>query len=93
VLAGALILLQLVVLAILCWFTWRSAVFSFNREEVSMGIVEIPLWPHRTLVALGLTGLWWQSLMSALELVLAGRHPYAVDVMAEVESAIERQSL
>jgi TRAP-type mannitol/chloroaromatic compound transport system permease small subunit len=92
-LGGLLLLLQLVVLAILCWFTWRSAVFSFTRQEVSIGMVEILLWPHRTLVAFGLTLLWWQALMSGFELLLHGKHPYVVDIRAEVEGAIGRQAL
>lgn len=92
-LAGLLLLLQLGVLGILSWFSWRSAVFSFTREEVSIGLVEIPLWPHRALVALGLTFLWWQALMTAIELLLHGKHPYVLDLRAEVESAIGRQAL
>ena len=93
VLAGVLILLQLVVLGILGWFTWQSTLFSFAREEVSMGMVEIPLWPHRALVSLGLTLTWWQSLMSGIELVLNGCHPYALNAITELEGAIERQTL
>jgi TRAP-type transport system small permease protein len=92
VLGGLLLLLQSVVLAVLCWFTWGSAVFSFNREEVSIGLVEIPLWPHRALVALGLTLLWWQGLVSGIELLLHGKHPYELDLKAEVEGAIGRQA-
>lgn len=92
VLGGLLLLVQLPILAVLCWFTWRSAVFSFQRQEVSMGVVEIVLWPHRAMVAAGLTLLWWQSLMSAIELLLEGKHPYMVDIRSEVEAAIGRQA-
>ena len=92
-LAGVLLLLQLGVLGVLCWFTWRSAIFSYSREEVSMGMVEIPLWPHRGLVSLGLSALWLQSLMSGIDLIIQKQHPYATDVIAEVEGAIQRQTL
>lgn len=92
-LGGVLLLLQLVVLTVLCWFCWGSAVFSFNRQEVSIGLVEIPLWPHRVLVAFGLTLLCWQTLMSGIELLLHGKHPYEVDLKAEVEGAIGRQAV
>ncbi len=91
--AGALLVIQIAVLGILCVFAWRSAAFSWHRDEVSMGMVEIALWPHRVLVAGGLTLLCWQSVMSAIEFVLAGRHPYAQDLAQEVESAIGRQTL
>jgi len=92
IVGGLMLLLQLVVLAILCWFGWGSALFSYHRQEVSIGLVEIPLWPHRTLVALGLTLLWWQTVVSAIELVLEGKHPYELDLQAEVEGAIGRQA-
>jgi TRAP-type mannitol/chloroaromatic compound transport system permease small subunit len=92
VLGGVLLLLQLALLAILAWFSWRSALFSLHRQEVSIGLAEIPLWPHRTLVALGLTLLWWQTVMSGIELVLHGKHPYELDLKAEVEGAIGRQA-
>lgn len=92
-LGGVLLLLQLAVMAVLCWFCWRSAVFSYQRQEVSIGLVEIPLWPHRVLVAFGLTLLWWQSFVSGIELLLHGKHPYEVDLKAEVEGAIGRQAV
>ena len=91
-LGGVLLLLQLALLAILAWFSWRSALFSFHRQEVSIGLVEIPLWPHRALVALGLTLLCWQAFVSGIELVLHGKHPYELDLKAEVEGAIGRQA-
>ncbi len=93
VLAGLLLLLQLVVIGILCWFAWRSAIFSYHRQEVSMGMVEIPLWGHRALIAFGLTLFWWQSLMAGVEFLLQHKHPYAMDLLADVTVAIDRQTL
>lgn len=80
--------IQLAIIGILCWVTWRSAVFSFNRDEVSIGLVQIPLWPSRTMVAAGLSALLLQSVASAIEYALAGKHPYAVDLATEIKSEV-----
>ncbi|NBS65851.1 MAG: TRAP transporter small permease [Betaproteobacteria bacterium] len=79
---------QLAVLGILCWTSWRSSIYSFNRDEVSFGIVQIPLWPSRAMVSLGLTLLIIQSITAALEYALVGRHPYQVDIETELKGEI-----
>ena len=86
--AWMLMLVQLVIIGILCWVTWRSAIFSFNRDEVSIGMVQIPLWPSRVMVAAGLCMLLVQSLASAVEFALLGKHPYAVDLATEIRAEI-----
>ena len=79
---------QLAVLGILCWTSWRSSIYSFNRDEVSFGIVQIPLWPSRAMVSLGLTLLIIQSITAAPEYALVGRHPYQVDIETELKGEI-----
>jgi len=86
--AWALLALQLAVIAMLAWFTWRSAIYSFTREEVAIGMVEIPLWPSRTLVALGFSILVIQTIMLALEFAIKGEHPYAVDLETEIRDEL-----
>ena len=83
-----LIGVQVAVIGILCWVTWRSAIFSFNRDEVSFGVVQIPLWPSRTMVAAGLTLLLVQTFASALEYALTGKHPYAVALETELRGEV-----
>lgn len=83
-----LLALQIAVLAILCWTSWRSTIYSFNRDEVSFGIVQIPLWPSRGMVSVGITLLIIQSLTAALEYALIGRHPYQVDIETELKGEI-----
>lgn len=83
-----LLAVQLAVLGILCWTSWRSSIYSFNRDEVSFGIVQIPLWPSRVMVSLGLTLLIIQSITAALEYALIGRHPYKVDIETELKGEI-----
>lgn len=82
--AWCLLALQLAILVMLAWFTWRSAVYSFTREEVSIGMVEIPLWPSRTMVAMGFLVLVVQTIVLAIEFALKGEHPYAVDLETEI---------
>lgn len=86
--AWALLLLQMAIIAMLAWFTWRSAIYSFTREEVAIGMVEIPLWPARTMVALGFTVLVVQTLVLAVEFALKGEHPYAVDLETEIRDEL-----
>jgi TRAP-type mannitol/chloroaromatic compound transport system permease small subunit len=83
-----LLAVQLGVLGVLCWTSWRSSIYSFNRDEVSFGIVQIPLWPSRAMVSIGLSLLIIQSLMAALEYALIGRHPYKVDIETELKGEI-----
>ena len=91
--SGILLLLQIVVLGLFCWFTWRAAIFSFNRDEVSIGLVEISLWPHRFMIAMGLTVLTFQSVVSGLDLLLNGKHPFAPDQALELAQAVKQQKL
>ena len=86
--AWALLALQLAVIGMLAWFTWRSAIYSFTREEVAIGLVEIPLWPSRTLVAMGFTILVIQTIMLAIEFAVKGEHPYAVDLETEIRDEL-----
>lgn len=88
VITSLLLALQLTVIGILVWASWRSTLYSFNRDEVSFGIVQIPLWPSRGMVSLGLSLLWLQSLAAAVEYGLAGKHPYQVDIETELKGEI-----
>jgi TRAP-type C4-dicarboxylate transport system permease small subunit len=91
--SGMLLVLQIVILGLLCWFTWRAAIFSFNRDEVSIGLVEISLWPHRFMIAMGLSALTFQSVVSGLDLLLNGKHPFAPDQAIEIAQAVRQQTL
>ena len=91
--SGMLLVLHIVILGLLCWFTWRAAIFSFNRDEVSIGLVEISLWPHRFMIAMGLSALTFQSVVSGLDLLLNGKHPFAPDQAIELAQAVRQQTL
>jgi len=86
--AWALLALQLAIISMLAWFTWRSAIYSFTRDEVAIGMVQIPLWPSRTLVALGFSILVIQTLVLAIEFAIKGVHPYAVDLEQEIRDEL-----
>jgi len=88
VIAWLLLMLQIAVIGMFVWFTWRAAIWSYTREEVSIGLVEIRLWPSRSMVALGLTLFLLQTLMSALEFWLLGKHPYARELDEEIRREI-----
>jgi len=86
--AWLLIALQLAIMGMLAWFTWRSAIYSFEREEVAIGMVQIPLWPMRVTVALGFSILVLQTIVVAVEFALKGQHPYAVDLETELRDEL-----
>lgn len=86
--AWTLLALQLAIVGMLAWFTWRSAIYSFTREEVAIGMVQIALWPSRTLVALGFTLLVIQTVVLAIEFAIKGVHPYAVDLEKEIRDEL-----
>lgn len=44
----------LLIVVILAWPSSKQAVVSFERGEAGFGIVSFPLWPARTLLAIGL---------------------------------------
>lgn len=88
IVAWLLLLLQIAVIGMFVWFTWRAAIWSFTREEVSIGLVEIRLWPSRSMVALGLTLFLLQTVMSAIEFWILGKHPYARDLDKEIRDEI-----
>jgi len=83
-----LLALQLAVIAILCWASWRSTVYSFYRDYVAYVIVQIPLWPSRGMVSVGISFLLLQSIAAAIEYALTGRHPYQVDIETELKGEI-----
>lgn len=86
--AWALLGLQFAVMCMLAWFTLRSAIYSFERQEVAIGLVEIPLWPLRTTVALGFSTLVLQTIVLAIEFAFKGQHPYAVDLETEIRDEL-----
>lgn len=88
IVAWLLLGLQVAIVGMFAWFTWSAAVFSYTREEVSIGLVQIPLWPSRTMVALGLTLLLLQTIMSAIEFALLGKHPYSRDLTDEIKEQL-----
>lgn len=48
------LLLSAGVTALLCWYSSRQALVSFEMDEVGFGTVAFPIWPARIVVALGL---------------------------------------
>lgn len=91
--AWCLLALQLAIMLMLAWFTWRSAIYSFSREEASMGLVQIPLWPSRTMVAVGFTILVLQTIVLAIEFAIKGEHPYAVELEQEIRDELGESKL
>ena len=91
--AWLLLALQLAIMVMLAWFTWRSAIYSFTREEASMGLVQIPLWPSRTMVAIGFSILVLETVVLAIEFAFKGEHPYALDLEDEIREELGESKL
>lgn len=70
-------LLLLVTLAILLWYCFSAAMYSYSREEVSYGLISFPLWPSRALICLGLLLLLIQYLVDGVLFLLHGADPFS----------------
>jgi len=87
-LSALLQLLLTAILVALVIFTFNSLMFSLEREEVTYGIIQVPLWPSRLVLSLGFVLLLIQCLADTGRLLLEGRHPYA-----EQSANLENQTL
>lgn len=68
----------LFVAALIAWATWTSwgvALDALHGGEVSIGIVNVPTWPARFLVSLGLLALTAELVVSALQSLVGGQRP------------------
>jgi len=72
-------LLAAAVFGFLTWGAWAEAMQSISMLEFRLGVYRFPLWPFKTLYALGLTLLTVQLAINAVKhLVLSsGRASYA----------------
>jgi len=72
-------LLAAVVFGLLTWGAWAEALQSIRMLEFRLGVYRFPLWPFKTLYALGLTLLTVQLTINAVKhLVLSsGRASFA----------------
>ncbi len=50
------------IFAIICWVSWLVALGSIQIGEFSSGIIQFPVWPARTALALGATLMTLQAL-------------------------------
>ncbi|MEX0954992.1 MAG: TRAP transporter small permease [Rhizobiaceae bacterium] len=65
--AAALRLLGMIVMiAVITWMTWRTgqeALRSFQIGEVRFGLLQVPIWPARLTIPVGLTAFLMQALL------------------------------
>jgi len=74
---GAVLLILLIaVSAILCWFCAHAASSSFYRNEITYGLVEVPIWPSRALIALGFALLVLQFIADVIHLLRGTRRAF-----------------
>lgn len=72
----ALSVIVIVSLALVIYFTFNAAAYSFARNETSYGLIQFPIWPARAVVCAGLLLLLVQFLADTVLLIVEGRHPY-----------------
>lgn len=71
-----LLLVIIVTLSFVLFFTFNTAVYSFVRHETSYGLIQFPIWPARAVVCGGVLLLLIQFLADTLLLVVYGKHPF-----------------
>lgn len=62
-----------IVTAWAAWASWHTAIDAWRSAEVSIGIVDMPTWPPRFLLSLGLVALTAEISLSAVQLALGQR--------------------
>lgn len=70
-------LLLLATLAILLWYCFGAAMYSYSRDEVSYGLINFPLWPSRALICVGLLLLLVQYLVDGVLFFVHGADPFS----------------
>lgn len=71
------------------WVSFSIALDSFTRHEVSVGVLELQVWPARIAIPVGLLALAFQLFVDGLESMRAE----ATDVKEEVMSQAENEVL
>jgi TRAP-type C4-dicarboxylate transport system permease small subunit len=66
---GVVLLIVLIaVTSVLCWFCVRAAISSFERSEITYGLIEVPIWPSRAIIAFGFALLVLQFIADVIHL-------------------------
>lgn len=71
-----LMVVVIVTLSLVLYFTVNTALYSFARNETSYGLIQFPVWPARAVVCGGLLLLVIQYLADAVLLIAEGKHPF-----------------
>lgn len=74
-------LFSLVLVGVLAWLSTKQAYSAFQRGEAGFGIVAFPLWPARSLLAMGLWLLALQFVCDLLRYLLGAPRVAAQDEM------------
>lgn len=65
-------LFALAIFALLAWSSVAMVVYSQTTSEVSLDPLQIPVWPFRTIVVIGVVMLWMVLLTQLFHLVARG---------------------
>jgi len=83
-LQAAGLLVSALVTAWATWASWHIAVDALRSAEVSIGIANMPTWPSRFLVTIGLGVLTAEIAASALGLILEPSERHAHELAGDV---------
>lgn len=63
--------LAIITVAVLFWENSKRALISFQVKDYTMGLVQVPFWPAKTLLALGLFVLLIRFIIDQYNLIVA----------------------
>lgn len=72
--AGVRLLGQFLMLALVAWMIWRTGLQAWKAYligEVRFGLLQVPVWPARAAIPVGLAAFFLQSLLDAADRVRA----------------------
>lgn len=83
------LLLAILVLAVMAWETLEVALRAVESREYRFGLVQVPIWPARLLIPIGLVALLLELAITLIDEVEAYRHRVPVVRAVPAEAGLE----
>jgi TRAP-type transport system small permease protein len=82
-------IIGLAVMAVITWKCGFNAILSYTAQEYTMGLIKIPLWPSKLLLAIGMATLSLRLLLDSLIMLSNLIHYKKIETKEIKEESIE----